>query len=97
MSTMLRALNVRDDLWVVISAVLPVVARSEEYIDQDSFRENYRDVFEALGMSGDSERDLALLSGAVETSRWIVVAAEQAGADPLRSWQNYLASMHADS
>jgi hypothetical protein len=93
MSTMLRALNVRDDLWVVVTAVLPIVARSEEDIDFDSFRENYSGVFEALGMSADSDRDLALLSGAVETSRWIVVAAEGMGVDPIKSWQNYLASM----
>jgi hypothetical protein len=91
MSTILRALNIRDDLFVVVSAVLPIVVKSEEDIDPHFFREKYGEIFESLGMSADSERDLALLSGAVETAKWIIIAAEGAGVDPERAWQVYLA------
>lgn len=92
MMTVVRALSAREDLWAVVTAVLPIVAVADE-ADSDSIRDQYRDVFAGLGMDAESERDLALLTGAVETAKWILLAAEVAGVDPEKFWRSYLARM----
>lgn len=92
--TVARALSVREPLWQAVTAVLPIVVSTADP-DPGQLREQYREVFAALGMSASSERDLALLAGAVETAKWVGVAAEMAGVDPQLFWQRYLARMQA--
>lgn len=92
MMTVVRALSAREPLWVTVTAVLPIVA-AEGDADPTTLRDRYGDVFASLGMSAHSERDLALITGAVETSKWVLMAAELAGVDPEKFWQNYLARM----
>lgn len=89
MVTLVRALSARDDLWAVVTAVLPIVADSDE-MDADVVRDRYGDLLAALGLDADSERDLALLTGAVEMSRWVVISAELAGVDPEKWWRRYV-------
>lgn len=90
--TVVRALSARQPLWETVTAVLPIVS-AEDDADPALIRERYSDVFAALGMSADSERDLALVTGAVETAKWVHMAAELAGVNPEKFWQNYLAQM----
>ena len=91
-TTVTRALSARESLWAVVTAVFPIVA-AEDDLDPVLVRERYADVFAALGMSASSERDLALITGAVETAKWVHMSAELAGVDPSRFWQSYLARM----
>ncbi len=89
MLTVVRAMGVRQDLWAVVTAVLPIVASADE-VNPDLIREQYGSVFTELGMDPASERDLALLTGAVETAKWILMSAEIAGVDPEVFWASYL-------
>lgn len=90
MMTVTRALSAREPLWAAVTAVLPIVAREGD-LDPVELRERYGYVFAALGMSAYSDRDLAVITGAVETATWVIVAAELAGVDPEKFWQSYLA------
>jgi hypothetical protein len=90
MMTVVRALSARKELWAVVTAVLPIVAVVDE-TSPELIREQYSEVFAGLGMDADNERDLALLTGAVESAKWILMAAELAGVDPERFWQSYIA------
>lgn len=92
MMTVVRALSAREPLWAAVTAVLPLVA-GEDDIDAGVLRARYGEVFAAMGLSSDSDRDLALLTGAVETAKWVVVASEMAHVEPERFWQSYLARM----
>lgn len=92
--TVARALSVREPLWQVVTAVLPIVADDSDP-DPEVLRGQYHDVFVALGMSSSSDRDLALLAGAVEIAKWVSVAAELGGVDPAQFWQRYLARMQS--
>lgn len=90
MMTLVRALSARDDLWAVVTAVLPIVAAADD-TDPAALREQYGEVLAALGLDPESERDLALLTGAVETAKWILISAEISGVDPEKFWQRYVA------
>lgn len=91
MMTLVRALSARKSFWEVVTAVLPIVQQGDFDVDYNQIREHYREVFAALDMRADSDRDIALLTGAVETAQWVLMSAQLADVDPELFWQNYLA------
>ncbi|MFA7264784.1 MAG: hypothetical protein WC054_00490 [Candidatus Nanopelagicales bacterium] len=93
MMTATRALSEREPLWEVVTAVLPIVAAEDADMSAAMFRARYADLFARLGLRADSDRDIALLTGGVETARWVVVASEVANVDPAEFWRGYITKM----
>lgn len=90
--TVTQVISVRESLWQAVTAVLPIVLAQGE-IDPREVRSQYQGVFVALDLHPSSERDLAILAGAVETAKWVGLSAEMAGVDPELFWQQYLMQM----
>lgn len=92
MMTMIRAVSAREPFWEAVTVVLPIVS-GEDDATVEQLRERYGSVFAVLGLDARSDRDLALITGAVETAKWVLMSSELAGVDPEVSWQSYLAQM----
>lgn len=80
-----RARDARSDLRAAVTAVLPVVAAG--YADS---REALGEALRAAGLGDGSDRDLALIAGAVESARAFVLIGECLESDPSDVWTAYL-------
>jgi hypothetical protein len=92
MLTVAHAMTDREILWSTVTAVLPLID-GEFDEDREGGREWLRPVFAALGLHASSDRDVALITGAMELAKWVRVCAEMVGATPERTWQNYMDNM----
>lgn len=81
--------GIRDaqlDLRAAVTALLPMVSS-----DQEGCRERLREALADSGIGSGSDRDLALIAGALQSARVFVLLAESMEVDPGRLWQTYLA------
>lgn len=83
---LVRAREQQADLRAAVTAVLPVVAAGQ--VDS---RDAISSALGAVGFGTGSDRDLALLAGALQSARAFVLLGECLGADPEQVWQDYLA------
>lgn len=87
--TVVRAISARDDLRAIVTAVLPIVTETDA-LDSDVLQSRYGELLAALGLDAESERDLALLTGAWEVAKWVAISAEAHGVDPVMWWSRYI-------
>lgn len=88
MTAAVRVLGAREDLCALVTALLPVISAESE--DPSELRSRYADVLSGLSLSADSDRDMALLTGAMEVARWVAFASDIAGVNSKQLWQNYM-------
>lgn len=82
-----RAREQQADLCAAVTAVLPVVAAGRM-----DCRDEVSSALGAAGIGSGSDRDLALIAGALQSARAFVLLGECLGADPEQVWQDYLAA-----
>lgn len=81
---LVRAQDAQGDLRAAVTAVLPMVLRGDDSVEE------VRCALAALGIQSGSDRDLAILAGAVQSAKAFVLLAEAIDADPQLVWQTYI-------
>lgn len=81
----MRTREAQGDVRAAVTAVLPLV------MDGDGSHEDIRHALQVLGIGTCSERDLAVLAGAVHTAQAFALLGESLDVDPQVVWQTYLA------
>lgn len=80
-----RTREAQGDVRAAVTAVLPLM------MDGDESPEAVRDALQVLGIRMCSDRDLAVLAGAVHTAKAFALLGESLDVDPRVVWQTYLA------
>jgi hypothetical protein len=81
---MARVREQEQDLFAVVTAVLPMMkTSSDESVDWT------RRALEVIGVGSRTDRDLALLAGAVRTARMLMLLGDALDADPEEVWKSY--------
>lgn len=73
----------------LVTLTIPVVLAAEAGATQEELNP-MATVVKFLGLHSDSDADLALIAASVETARWVIVAAENQGADPAELWAEHV-------
>jgi hypothetical protein len=80
-----RAQDMQGELRAAVTAVLPMVLRGDESV------ESARSALAVLGLGSGTDRELAILAGAVQAAKAFVLLGECLNADPEVVWSAYVA------
>lgn len=77
-----------DDLRSLVTLIIELDIEIFEGRDiSPEQRRQYSGLFRNLGLSAESDRDLALLAGATEIAKWVIVSAEQLDMHASEVWE----------